>query len=112
MSNTDRVESKSTFNILETQWLQALNVATDDYVEDGEWLSCEDGDEDSDEDGDESLEEYEAIIVDEKELKNILDESTISKVLDDFGVEATVFREGELEDLKRKEKILMQRQDK
>ena len=94
-----------TYEELEVKW---MDVVGGDDEDDEDWLPVGDGGGD----GGETFDDDDCVWVDEEEIRNIVDESKISKVLDDYDLDETVFQEGELEQLKAKEKILMERQDK
>ena len=105
MTNEEEIRGDLTHDDLEVEWMDPLGEGDEN---DDEWVPP---DEDVN-DGDDACEEDDLSGLENEELSTIVDENKISKVLDDFEVSETVFRESELQGLKTKERIIMQRQDK
>ena len=103
---------------LECQWITALNydqIFIEDSIEeegDEDWEPEDAAEDDSDEDlvdGDLNLEG----LGDEGEVISLLkNEDKILTILNDYQTEDLVFTDGELEELKTKEKILMERNNR
>ena len=89
-SSETEVNANLSYEDLEVKW---MDVVGDDDDEDEEWVPVVDDRDDSGE----VLEEDECVRLDEEELNTIVDESKIAKVLDDYNLDDTVFRVGELE---------------
>ena len=93
---------------LEKQWVKALDLDSsifeDDEGSDNDEFKPIDTDDGS---SDEEVDELDPEVVDELNY-----EVAICDVLDDYNIERTVFADSELEDLKLKEKILLERGDR
>ena len=106
--STKVISGELSYEDLEKQWVKALDLdgsifediegdENDDYIP----IDMDDGS--SDEDVDE---------VDQEMVDELNYEVAICDVLDDYNIEWTVFADSELEDLKVKEKILLERGDR
>ena len=70
---------------LEVQWIETLG---DEDVEDDEWVPVDDESSDSKD----VFKKDECVVLEKEELGTIVDESKITKMLDDFEVDETIFR--------------------
>ena len=105
---------------MEVEWAEALNVTFDAMGDRKDLMESDDGsaekwrpegvlsdDESSVEDGGDVTGTIDDLVVEEMKY-----EVAICDDLENYGIEQTVFNEGELSDIRRKERILMERGDK
>ena len=103
---------------IDLQWAEALNV--DAMIDTTDWMDSDDGSKDewspdtvrSDEES--SVDDDDEVVgsIDDLVMEELKYEAAICEDLENYGIEQTVFNESELNDIRRKERILMERGDK
>ena len=105
---------------IETEWAEALIVRFDAIDETNELMESDDGSGDewmpeglhSDDDSRINEEGKLTCTIDDLLMEEMQYEVAICDNLDNYGIEQTVFNEGELSEIRRKERILVKRRDK